>query len=255
LLTCDRICLCAFEDAETRRLVMLGGYGCLPLTIFDEGQRCQDRSILEQALDAEARCQPVFMNKRQIANGSSQETLEMLNFMVVSAPASPSFGEDVTVVHNAWTFFVQGHRMRALWHENAFPHVSDGLCAAGWHRVRGFTRPSGEVVTLLHLSRTDPAVIMSGVTFSPPRPRFGFTRGEQHLLEFSLLDYTDQEIAAFLHLTPDAVKKRWRSIHVKVMAKEPDLLASIQSATGRRRTLLGRIRQSLEELRPYSASS
>jgi hypothetical protein len=56
------------------------------------------------------------------------------------------------------------------------------------------TLPSGEVVTLFRLSRTDPDVTMSGVTFSLSTPRFGFTRGEQRLLEYSLLDYTDQEI-------------------------------------------------------------
>jgi hypothetical protein len=252
LLANDRIFLCAFEDIETRRLLMLGGYGCLPLSFVEDGQECSGRTILEQALDAEVAARPVFMGPRQIAEANTRGALEVLNFMVVSAREGPRFLDEVAVVHNAWTFFVQGHRMNGLWHENGLPHVTEALLASGWHAVRTFSRSSGEQVSLLHLSATDPGAIMSGVTFSPPYARFGFTRREQRLLEYSLLDYSDQEVATFLELTPDAVKKRWRSIHAKVTAREPELLDGVSSATGRRKALLGRVRQSLEELRPFA---
>jgi hypothetical protein len=54
-----------------------------------------------------------------------------------------------------------------------------------------------------------------------------------------------------LQVTPDAIKKRWRSINAKVGHREPATLAVVTSAIGRRRAILGRIRPRLEELRPY----
>jgi hypothetical protein len=66
-----------------------------------------------------------------------------------------------------------------------------------------------------------------------------------------LLDHTDQEAATLLQVTPDAIKKRWRSINAKVLAREPAILSGVMSAVGRRRAILGRIRPRLEELRPY----
>jgi len=85
---------------------------------------------------------------------------------------------------------------------------------------------------------------------SPP-PIFGFSRAEQRLLECALLDQTDQEVAEVLQVTPDAIKKRWRSINAKVSDREPAALSGVTSAIGRRRAILGRIRPRLEELRPY----
>jgi hypothetical protein len=39
---------------------------------------------------------------------------------------------------------------------------------------------------------------------------------KQQLLELALLDHADREIADRVELTADAVKKRWRSVYVRV---------------------------------------
>ena len=47
------------------------------------------------------------------------------------------------------------------------------------------------------------------------------TEGEQRLLEYALLEASDDDAAEELHLSEDAVKKRWRSIYAKVEIADP----------------------------------
>lgn len=145
-------------------------------------------------------------------------------------------------------------QLNGVWQENASPHVDETLLSAGYRVVRRLQRSTSDVVTLFHTSRSDGGALMGSLVASvmiSPFPVFGFTHSEQRLLECAFLDNTDQEIADILAVTPDAIKKRWRNIHTKVMAREPATLGGIQSAVGRRRAILGRVRPRLEELRPY----
>src|SRR6185369_11435536 len=116
---------------------------------------------------------------------------------------------------------VKGFELNGVWQENASPRHEATLVSAGYRVVRKFERPSRAVVTLLHASRIDgegkSGSLIDSVMTCPP-PVFGFSRGEQRLLECALLDQTDQEAASILNVTPDAIKKRWRSIHAKVLA-------------------------------------
>lgn len=65
-------------------------------------------------------------------------------------------------------------------------------------------------------------------------------------------DLPDDEIAARLHISLDAIKKRWRSIYMKADLADPELLADRDSGTGLRRALLSYLGIHLEEIRPYS---
>lgn len=87
--------------------------------------------------------------------------------------------------------------------------------------------------------------------FCPPKPHFAFSIGEQRLLEYALLDTSDEQTADELHLSPDAIKKRWRSIYTRIEAADTILLSAVASGTARRRAVLHYLRQHLEELRPY----
>ena len=112
----------------------------------------------------------------------------------------------------------------------------------------------GDTATLLRLTAEEALVDPYSrfcALFFPPKPCFHFSFGEQMLLEYALLEYSDDEATSRLHLSPDAVKKRWRSIYRKVDMKAPELLGGAESGTARRRTLLQHLRQHLEELRPY----
>jgi len=93
-------------------------------------------------------------------------------------------------------------------------------------------------------------------------PRFGFSRGEQQLLQTALKSFrgTDQELAVALQLSVPTVKKMWASIYRRVTDCDPELVpdsALAESGTherGRekRRSLLAYVREHPEELRLHS---
>jgi len=254
LVASERLTMCLFEDSQRRRPVLMGGFGFLRRTFIERAMKVDGQSVLEQAFEAEARSRPTFLGRRQIALGNRGRNLEMVNFL-----ASPPESRDdslhlVSAIYDAWQFFVKGFELNGVWQENASPRHEATLVAAGYRVVRKFVRPNRAVVTLLHASRMDEesqaGSLIDSVMTCPP-PVFGFSRAEQRLLECVLLDQTDPEAASILNVTPDAIKKRWRSIHAKVLAHEPAIFGASSSAVGRRRAILGRVRPRLEELRPY----
>jgi hypothetical protein len=96
--------------------------------------------------------------------------------------------------------------------------------------------------------------------FASRRPRFGFTRIQQQVLQGAADDLADEEIAAHLGLTPHAINMRWRTIYERVDA-HPDLAAAIFHDTDprrgaplahRRRRIVAFVRAHPEELRPFA---
>jgi hypothetical protein len=232
----------------------MGGFGFLRREFIEHAQRAEGRSVLEQAFDAESRSTPTFLSRRQIVQGNRARDLEMMNFMASPPDDGPDLQHLVSAVFDAWQFFVKGFELNGIWQENASPRHEATLLSAGYRLARRFERDTSELVTLFHASRIDgegKVVSLVGSVMTSPAPVFGFSRAEQRLLECALLDHTDQETANLLQVTPDAIKKRWRSINAKVFAREPATLSGVTSAVGRRRAILGRIRPRLEELRPY----
>ena len=98
------------------------------------------------------------------------------------------------------------------------------------------------------------------LAFAFPRPRFGFSLGEQGVLEKALLGATDEDIAKALELSVWAIKKRWQTLYEKVEKIDPLLLETAgdgrdekgEATRVRRRLLLDYLRNHLEELRPFS---
>jgi hypothetical protein len=145
--------------------------------------------------------------------------------------------------------------MPAVHHVYRLAHHVRELQTQGMQIERELKLPTGETSTLMCLTRevaqADPYFRRSGLFF-PPLPRFSFSLGEQGLLELSMLDRSDDDIAATLHVSVDAIKKRWRYIYMKVDSADPELLADSDSGTGSRKALLAYLRMHLEEIRPYS---
>jgi DNA-binding CsgD family transcriptional regulator len=52
-----------------------------------------------------------------------------------------------------------------------------------------------------------------------PPPRFGFSPGEKDMLLLALLGGTDAEVAGELSISPETVRKRWRSVFERVAAR------------------------------------
>lgn len=254
LVASERLTMCVFEDSRSRSPVLLGGFGFLRRDFIDRAQRVEGRSVLEQAFDVESRLTPTFLGRRQTVHGNHARDLEMVNFL--SSP--PDEGADLphllSAIYDAWQFFVKGFELNGIWQENASPQHEARLVSAGYRLARQFTRDTADVVTLFHAARAgeqDAGGSLIASVMSSPSPVFGFSRAEQRLLECALLDQTDQEAAILLQVTPDAIKKRWRSINAKIAAHESATFRDVTSAVGRRRAILGRIRPRLEELRPY----
>jgi hypothetical protein len=122
------------------------------------------------------------------------------------------------------------------------------------HVARETPLVAGGKATLLRLTREDamanPYARFSGYFF-PPAPRFAFSMGEQSLLERALLDDSDDVAAKDLHVSGEAIKKRWRSIYAKMEAVDPNVLLPASSGSARRKAVLRHLRQHMEELRPY----
>lgn len=118
---------------------------------------------------------------------------------------------------------------------------------------------------LMAVTRDDPESRLPGSAisclFQRALPRFGFTPAEQRVLMRTLLDETDETIAASLGVSRDAVKKVWRRIYQRVSRVDPTLVdAGAETARGddgrghdKRRRLIRYLRYHLEELRPFKA--
>lgn len=251
LVTRERILLCVLEDSETGQLRFMGGSAFLTEQVLEAAARSRE-SVLELALATERQYGRSFLNTRQIALANRRVDLRLLNFFGVPFKLDPHL--EVGKATEAWNFFHKGFQFRDIWVESADPVQARMMTQIGMRTHRQQTARDGEPFWLFHITReealTTPASWPASAMLSPP-PRLGFTRGQQKLLELALLDWSDRDVAKHLALSEDAVKKRWRAIYARVMTVEPTLLRSDDSGAVQRRTLLQRLRQNLEELRPF----
>jgi hypothetical protein len=100
-----------------------------------------------------------------------------------------------------------------------------------------------------------------GSLFSYGSPQFGFSRGEQRLLQSALgLAGTDAELSEILGISLGAVKMAWRSIYDRVAEFMPELVPDNSTSDApthtrgkqKRQRLLSYLRDHPEELRPLS---
>ena len=87
-------------------------------------------------------------------------------------------------------------------------------------------------------------------------PQFGFTRGEQELLELALEGADETAMVESLFVTVPAIKRRWATIFERVGRVRPDLCPSDAEGTRgvqKRQRVLTYVRSHPEELRPFNA--
>ncbi len=87
-------------------------------------------------------------------------------------------------------------------------------------------------------------------------PQFGFTRGEQEILELALEGSDDAAMAKSLFVTVPAIKRRWTTIFERVGRIQPDLCPLDGEGTRgvqKRQRVLTYVRSHPEELRPFDA--
>ena len=250
----EKIILCVFEDLDAKQFVCMGGYGFIHPEFLGEALKHPTQGVLEQAFAAELDLRPAWLNQREVARANRLGTLEAVAFFATPNFDDPNSSFEIGMIYEAFHFFIKGFQFRGIWQENAIPRATESLVNAGYTPHREVMTESGETITLLRASsESGPTAgsYMASLIVSPPT-RFQFTRAEQRLLECALLDFSDREVMEYLFLSAEAIKKRWRSIYAKVTVQEPALFKAHISGADRRRILLNRIRQNLQELRPYS---
>lgn len=198
-----------------------------------------------------------FLTPKQVATENARGTLNLMNFLGswdVSDLSGAELSNFWTVNNEGYRFFHFGYNYKVMWFEVFEPPRAAELLTQGMHISREVPLADGETATLFRLTAEEAQANPYRrfcTLFFPPKPYFQFSSGEQRLLEYALLDYSDEDATKTLHLSPDAVKKRWRSIYQKVDMTHPELLSRAKSGTARRRALLRYLKHHLEELRPY----
>lgn len=255
LLRSERVRLAYIESFPGGEPRLLGGISFIDPTYVEEA--LAKRSTLPNTVfRAVLEGRSPFFGPREIGPLNLRCALHLLNFFGNISDIDLSRAEMANFYefnNRAYHFLHFGYAYQALWADVLRPHHVVELQSQGMRIERELKLPTGETSTLMCMTRdialANPYLRRSGYFF-PLRPRFQLSLGEQKLLELTLLDMSDDGIAATLHLSRDAVKKRWRSIYSKVECADPELLAGVESGTGRRRAFLGYLRVHLEELRP-----
>lgn len=252
----DLVSLAVIESGPSREPRMLGGISFVrPEYIAEARTGCS--TLPNLVMRAALRKRSPFLSQKEIAVENARGALNLMNFFGIFDVVDLSNLELASLYRTSnegHRFFHSGYFYRAMWFEIWEPHHVEELQKQGMRIDRQLPLPDGKTSTLMCLTAEDalanPYARYSGYFF-PPKPRFRFSCGEQRLLEYALLESSDEEVAEELHLSEDAIKKRWRSIYWKVERTDPDLLVATDSGAIRRRTLLRYLRQNLTELRPY----
>jgi hypothetical protein len=183
----------------------------------------------------------------------------------------PRTREVLQVANTAFFFFVGGYRIKCLMQEVYGDEHAAYMDGGGLrlrtdfadHFAQHGDRPAARDHPRLFGLRRDEilpvAVNPLSYLFHPLAPRFGFTTSAQRVLEQALLMRTDEEIAAELRVSLDAVKKTWRAIYARTDSVAPRLFGACvrglhdhHRRAERRRYLLDYLRTHLEELRPVN---
>ena len=256
LLRREVISLAIIETAHSKLPRMLGGISFVDPDSVREA-RASPSTLHNFMFAAALSGKKPFLAPKQVAIENARGTLNLMNFLGNFDPVDLSDAELANlykVSTEGYSFFHYGYNYSGMWFEVFQPHHVVELQTHGMHIDRRLLLADGETATVLRLTaeeaQADPYRRFCALFF-PPKPCFHFSSGEQLLLEYALLEYSDDDVTNSLHLSVDAVKKRWRSIYQKVGMIAPELQSGAQSGAARRRILLHHLRQHLEELRPY----
>jgi hypothetical protein len=256
LLEADRILLCVVEETEPPALRFVGGSAFLNPDLRDQFVKHPTESIVEAALAAQVSRGNGFLNRRQVAEANARRDLVLLNFfgtidyMVAQGYSAHEAGSKATT---SWTFFHQGFGFREILLETANPAQAALFQQLYARCLREHRSPSGHPIWQYQISANDATrnpVAWPYSAMVPATPRFRFTRQQQQVLEFALLDFSDREIVGELDVTHDTLKKRWRAIYRTIERVEPAMTAG-RTGADLRRTVLQTLRHNLVELRPH----
>lgn len=146
---------------------------------------------------------------------------------------------------------------RDLWHARGLTvfkivHRFDSYQQAHPESTWNPDRALGQITS--ESMRADPHSIASSLFQHHQVPRFGFTAGEQELLESALDGMDDFGAARSLFVSVAAIKRRWATLFERVAAVRPDICPPDGEGTRgiqKRQRILAYVRSHPEELRPF----
>ena len=258
LLRAGLVRLAVIESLPRREPRMLGGICFIEPEYVDEA-RAAGSTLPNTVMRAALEGREPFLPPTKIAEMNTRAELHLMNLFgnINALDLRQSEMANLYEVSNRGYHFLHfGYAYRAMWVEVWPPHHVEELQNLGMQIERQMKLQTGETSTLMCLTPgqalANPYAQRSRYFF-PPAPRFRFSLGEQRVLEWTMLGLADDEIAAKVHVSMDAIKKRWRSIYTKVGNVDPELLATVESGATQRKELLSYLELHLEEIRPHSS--
>jgi DNA-binding CsgD family transcriptional regulator len=182
--------------------------------------------------------------------------------------ATPGDEEGTSVrafLHRAFGLYCQGYRFKlVLVPTSGSEPVKYLLHAgytvltdyAGWYRENPPEPSKDRRPLLMHAAASDrltSAGTSASQMFQYASPRFGFSPQEREQLWFTILGYSDPEVAKKMSISRETVKKHWDSVYRKVFDADMCLLPGRlpgQRGREKRARLLDHLREHMEEIRP-----
>lgn len=215
-----------------------------------------------------------FLDRAAQALGNLGQGLDQVMLDYHQDPMDWTSPEGRRIMTTFFPFFLQAHRgynINSMMVEAGLPYEPMAV-GAGYrlvHRMCMGERESSIVlprgasgeralfsVTKQEAEQLPPSSPISALfTYHPPK--FRFTPAEQRVLSRAIEGLTDDEIAAALDVSRDAVKQLWRSIYDHAMTVMPELIArgggEAAGARGqeKRRRITSYVRDNAQELRPH----
>jgi len=207
------------------------------------------------------------------ANAEGTLTLLVLHYGQLAGLDQPRGQATLRLAHTAFRFNHEGFGVARVLQEG-YGDQRNFLKAGGMieksdyaahYAERGGMPPSNMRPFLMGLERTDVEAQLPGTTvsylFQRASPRMFFAPSEQRVLMCAMIHDSDEDIAARLAVSPNTLKKVWRSIYARAEQAEPGLWPATQArmASGsdmgtrgreKRRVLLEYLRHHMTELRP-----
>jgi len=202
----------------------------------------------------------IVLSSAQIGEGNAGEGIDFVNMYGTWRDRIMNANQLAEAQALLGTSFVEhftGYRFNRVLKE-AIRHSQIALArATGTYRmVAEFPKSDSALVMVTRDSVLTAPYSVAAKMYRYQAPVLRLRPAEQKLLAAALAGKTDAELSEELHLSIEAIKKRWMSVFARVEEFKPEILSTIEIGDGRgpqkRHRVVAYVRTHREELRPFS---